>query len=349
MPHWKDGLQYYLDERTGCRGNAKAGLTNWKRTFDMKDPLLGIMILNKNGRKWLPRLYDSLFADEYVNKRVYLVDNASDDGSVELTLKTYPEVITIRMPQNLGYSMAYNLSMPHAFREGCEWLIWSNNDIFIEGGCLSELVRAAQSDKDIGILGPALFSWDSDEPNPFMVGNYPHALVASRSRAETPIDVDWVEGSFPMINRRCIEDVGPLDPYLYLGWEDADFCRRARYHNWRVVLVPTAIVHHYGGGSTHANTKKGLEHYRFRRRNYYIYKLTNPFQGFLKNIIDAIHLFLAIAKIAFQSREPSVSLEIEIFGQVVRDIGTIYRKWCRDAALQPPLSMGQEIEIVKAK
>jgi GT2 family glycosyltransferase len=79
-----------------------------------------------------------------------------------------------------------------------------------------------------------------------------------------------------MINRRCIEDVGPLDPYLYLGWEDADFCRRARHHRWRVVLVPTAIVHLFGGGWTHADTKNELEHYYFRTRNYYIYKATDP-------------------------------------------------------------------------
>jgi GT2 family glycosyltransferase len=315
--------------------------------FDMKDPILGIMILNKNGRKWLSRLYDSLFADGYVNKRVYLVDNASDDGSVELTLEHYPEVIIIRMRQNLGYSMAYNLAMPYAFHEGCEWLIWSNNDIFIEAGSLAKLVCAAQIDKDIGILGPALFSWDSDEPHPFMVGNYPHALAAVRSQAKTPVEVDWVEGSFPMINRRCIEDVGPLDPYLYLGWEDADFCRRARYHGWRVVLVPNAIVHHYGGGWTYADTKSRLEHYQFRTRNYYIYKLTNPFQGFLKNIIDAIHIFLFKVKITFRSRPSSISLEMKMLVQVVRDIGIIHKKWCRDAALQPPLSLAPETQIVE--
>lgn len=68
--------------------------------LDKKHLNIAVLILNHNGKKWLSPLYESLRKNEYSNTRVYLVDNASDDSSVELTLERYPEVTVIRMPQN---------------------------------------------------------------------------------------------------------------------------------------------------------------------------------------------------------------------------------------------------------
>jgi GT2 family glycosyltransferase len=112
------------------------------------------MILNYNGVRWLPPLYEALRQQRVGALHVYLVDNGSDDDSVALTRTNYPEVTVLRMPGNLGYSMAYNAAMPHAFAEGCDWVIWANNDIRLEANCLAELVRAASKIEAVGILGP---------------------------------------------------------------------------------------------------------------------------------------------------------------------------------------------------
>ena len=79
---------------------------------------IGILVLNRNGVKWIPSILDSLMNDCYQNKQIFLVDNASNDGSVEMTREKYPNVTVIRMPTNLGYCMAYNLAMPYAFEDG---------------------------------------------------------------------------------------------------------------------------------------------------------------------------------------------------------------------------------------
>ena len=81
-----------------------------------------------------------------------------------MTLECHAEVSVLRMPQNLGYCMAYNLAMPYALAEGCEWVIWANNDVRVEAGCLDELVYRAQSDPRIGVLGPVFLAWEKDEP-----------------------------------------------------------------------------------------------------------------------------------------------------------------------------------------
>ena len=67
-------------------------------------PCFGILVLNRNGKKWLSPLYDSLREDGYPNKRVYLVDNASDDGTHELALeyaRRDPRIRAHRNPANL--------------------------------------------------------------------------------------------------------------------------------------------------------------------------------------------------------------------------------------------------------
>ena len=305
----------------------------------MVEPVIGVLILNHNGIGWLSPLYESLLMDDYNNKRIYLVDNASEDGSVEMTLHNYPEVTVLQMSQNLGYSMAYNLSMPHAFADGCEYIIWSNNDILLEHGCIGKLSHAVQSDPGIGVLGPALLKWDSNEPHDFILGNYPHVVAEMNSRSAAPIDVDWIEGSFSMVSRHCIEAIGSLDPYLHLGWEDADFCRRARYHGWKVALQPTALIHHYSGGWTYACKQNELRHTWLRTKNYYIYQLTNPFQALFMNVVDAVHLFLVSIKQCFPKQLSSIIFHIRVFTNVMKEICSINKKWVRDRkGDKPPLT-----------
>jgi len=112
----------------------------------VEEPKIGVVVLNYNGKEWLPALFNSLQRDTYPNKKIYLLDNCSTDGSVQFSLEHYPDISVIRMPRNAGYPAAYNVSMPKAFEEGCDYVIWSNNDVIVELGCLERLVRAGESD-----------------------------------------------------------------------------------------------------------------------------------------------------------------------------------------------------------
>ena len=78
-------------------------------------PKIGIMILNQNGERWLSPLYHSIKKQNYAALNVYLVDNASTDGSVRITGTQHPDVTILRLSKNAGYCMAYNLAMPIAF------------------------------------------------------------------------------------------------------------------------------------------------------------------------------------------------------------------------------------------
>ena len=312
--------------------------------------ILGVLVLNQNGVGWLPVIYDSIRTQRYSHVRVYLVDNASTDRSVELTLEKYPEVTVIRMPQNLGYSIAYNLAMPFAFADGCEWVVWANNDVRIEPNSLGELVRIAQSDSKIGVLGPAFLAWETDEPNYYMLGNHPSAIDAMKSKSSETIDVEWVEGSFLMVSQRCAEAVGPLDPYLFFYWEETDFCRRARYLGWRVALAPRSLARHYAGGWSQGSCQNTLKKNWLQTRNYYIYHLANPFQSFSRNMLDTAHLFGVKIKEHLNNHSiPSIFFETRVLLFILRNLRTVHLKWRRDRTGEKPPMTTPDLESLKPK
>jgi GT2 family glycosyltransferase len=160
------------------------------------------------------------------------------------------------------------------------------------------------------------------------------------------MDVEWVEGSFPLVSVRCIKAIGYLDPYLHLGSEDADFCRRALYHGWRVVLAPAAGVHHYGGAWTNASVKNTSFHTRCRAKNYYIYKLTNPNQHFVRNLLEAVYLFAVKIKASLLAPRKDLGTEVAIFLEVLFDWKTIYSKWRRDLAHRQPPQLCENTSLV---
>jgi GT2 family glycosyltransferase len=295
-------------------------------------PRIGVLILNRNGRRWLAPLYESLRAQDYPRARVYLVDNASEDDSVDLTCSGYPEVTVLRMPANLGFCMAYNLAMPVAFADGCNWVVWANNDILIQSGCLGALADAVRGAQRIGVIGPAFLAWDSDEPNYYMRGKHPGAIPAMLRCDATPVDVDWVEGSFLMVSRECVADVGPLDPWLFLYWEETDFCRRARLRGWRVALAPNAIVRHYAKGWSERDKGNRAAASWLRAHNFYVYAFCDPERSFVRNAFEAIHALAVELKKSLLSLDwISALIQARAFWTVaIAEFGTIRRKWRND-------------------
>jgi GT2 family glycosyltransferase len=298
------------------------------------DPVIGLLILNRNGRRFLSPLYESIRNNGYPNVRTYLIDNCSDDGSVESTRESHPEVKVIRMPQNMGFVMAYNLAMPYAFADGCEWVVWANNDILLDPGCLSEMARAVRSDSRISVVGPAFLAWEGNEPNYYMKGKCPELIPAMQARSQVPVDMDWVEGSFLMVSRATVEAVGPLNPHFFIFWEEADFCRRVRYSGKRVVLVPSARVRHFGGAFSEGRRDARREW--LHSRNYYIYTLSDPERNFVRNILSVVYLFAINLKARIQKSPDMAFLEVRAFAAVFLRLGVWHRKWLNDRRGIPP-------------
>ena len=284
---------------------------------------LGIQILNYNGMRWLPDLLASLKKEAVPDQKIYLVDNASSDDSPSWVESEHPDVCVIRHESNLGYAEAYNRAVPRAFQDGCDWVCLQNTDTIVQPGWLSPL-QSASADPSVGIMGPVFTEWDSDEPNYYMKGRCRDVIPYMTDSKQPPSDRDWVEGSSFFVRKDCFEQLGGLNPLYFMYWEEADFCRRARHQGWRVVIVPGSICKHYAKGSAARNDPGFLQ-----LRNHFIYQLTDPFHGFIRNILATGRLGLTYLKQQTWDR-PSISGSLRLLhalGSAAFHIGHCYGTW----------------------
>ena len=110
-----------------------------------QSPVVAALVLNCNGMEVVGECLRDLTASDYRPLRIYVVDNASTDGSPDMIARAFPQVELIRNPKNLGWSGANNVGIRRALAEGAD-LVWIlNNDIALERDCLSILMRRLQA------------------------------------------------------------------------------------------------------------------------------------------------------------------------------------------------------------
>ncbi|MEM3609755.1 MAG: glycosyltransferase family 2 protein [Candidatus Anstonellales archaeon] len=217
-------------------------------------PLVSIIILNYNGEKFIKRCLSSVLDTTYPRLEIIVIDNGSTDNSYEIIKQYESKVKLIRIPYNIGYSAGNNLGIKVS--KG-DYIVLLNNDTIVNPSWISELVKVAESDQSIGILGCKVYYLGTKiiqhaggKLNIYS-DTLPHtgAFEKDHGQYNEIKDVDYVSGVAMMINRKIIEKIGLLDVDYFLYWEDVDYCYRAKKAGYRVVYVPTAIIYHYEGGS----------------------------------------------------------------------------------------------------
>jgi len=209
---------------------------------------------------------------------VWVVDNASDDGTADHVASSYPKVHLIRSEQNLGFAAANNLALRRIHSDA---VLLLNPDAWLAPGALETMLQVLDSDTGIGVVGPRIERQGMSEPSLLAA---PRAVCAwlfllSGMRAFTtggfagrPVagypwqsltDGDHVRGSCMLLRRQALEDAGLLDDAFFLYFEETEWCLRLRRHGWRVVIAPAALVHHVGKASV--GTQESLPSLEFMR------------------------------------------------------------------------------------
>ena len=105
-------------------------------------PLVSLIIVNWNGKKWLRNCLDSVYSQNYKNFEVIFVDNASTDDSVDFVKDNYPETKIIQNEDNYGFAKGNNIATRIA--KG-KYLFFLNNDTKVGKNFLTELVKSNSS------------------------------------------------------------------------------------------------------------------------------------------------------------------------------------------------------------
>ena len=222
-------------------------------------PLVCVLTLNWNGRRWLGECLSSILALDYDGFETVVVDNGSTDGSAAFVRERFPSVHVIENGRNLGYPAGFNVGMDYAYARGADYFLIMNNDTVIEPRALREMVAVARSSHRIGIVTGKVYFYD--RPSVLQtVGKSEHPIhwtgddigesEEDRGQYDVVAERPFVDDIYLLVSRAMYEDVGGYDAGLFLQCEGFDWQVRARKKSWRFYFTPEAKVWHHSGRST---------------------------------------------------------------------------------------------------
>ncbi len=255
-------------------------------------PTVSIIIVTFNSREDILECLNSLDTLGEVSHEIYVVDNASTDGTPEV-LRDYASgkenVKLILNSENYGLAFANN--QPMQFCRG-KYILILNPDTLVHRGAIRAMVDFMERFSSVGVVGPKTL-WEDGSPQssyqhgwtlfhlfiwrllPTWLPRFTYDRIISRYRQ---VRVAWVSGGCLLIRRSLYKDLKGYDTNYFVVIEDVvDLCKRVRQKGFDVVFLPSATITHAGGKSS--KTVKGLTAYRIYEGDiYHFFK----YGGFLK-------------------------------------------------------------------
>jgi len=214
-----------------------------------KYPKVSVIILNWNGKYLLKDCFQSLQRIDYPDYELIMVDNGSQDGSIEYVKQNFPDVRILALDRNYGYAEGNNLGASIA--KG-ELLVFLNNDTCVDKNWLIELVKPILEDSKIAICGSKVVYYNHPEIIEFAGG-----MILSNGMA---IHVDLPEqegynyniprytshayGAAMLIRRDIFQRLNGFDEDYFIYNEELDLCWRCWLLGLRVLFVPSSVMFH---------------------------------------------------------------------------------------------------------
>ncbi len=220
---------------------------------------LSVVIVNYNVRDYLRQCLDSIRRSlEEIGGEVFVVDNASQDDSVEMVRRDYPWVRLITNTENLGFSKANNIAIRQTVGE---YVLLLNPDTVVGDGTLHGVINFMDSHPKAGGAGVRMRLGDGTVapesrralPTPWvsclkMLGLTRRYYMSGLSWDE-PGRIEVISGAFCMLRRQALDEVGLLDEDFFMYGEDIDLSYRLLKGKWENWYLPYDIIH-YKGKST---------------------------------------------------------------------------------------------------
>jgi N-acetylglucosaminyl-diphospho-decaprenol L-rhamnosyltransferase len=269
-----------------------------------RPPVLGVVIVSFNTRDLLDRCLTVLQADLAASgllndSAVWVVDNASTDGSAQAVAKGHPWVHLVALGENRGFTAGNNEVLARWLADpgACpNWVLLLNPDTEVQPGAVRALIAGLAGHPEAGLAGPALRYPDgrfqhaafrfpgavqtwldlvpvarlADSP---VNGRYPRRRYA----AGTPFRVDFPLGACLLARGEALLRVGGLDEGYFMYCEEMDWAQRFQRAGYRALCVPGAEVTHHAGAST-SQFRDAMFVQLWRSRRRYFARYAGPVQ-----------------------------------------------------------------------
>ena len=219
------------------------------------------IVVNWNGRRWLPGTLATLHAQTGVSFDIVIVDNGSTDDSVNYIRASAPEVILVRSEVNTGFAGGMNLGLAHSTGE---YVLALNPDVDLDPAYLSTLLGEMEVRPDVAAASGVLLRSPGSDGKPvvdslghrMLAGYWPENVGHGRQMSwpqRAPWEVFGVCAAAGLYWRRALEDVrlpsGIFCTTFFAYLEDVDLDVRLRARGWSAIVVPGAVAHHQRSGT----------------------------------------------------------------------------------------------------
>jgi O-antigen biosynthesis protein len=262
---------------------------------------LSIVIVNYNVKEFLQNLVHSLQkAVSNITHEIIVVDNASDDGSVEFICEKFPQIKLITNQANLGFSKANNVALKIA--KG-KFILLINPDTIVSEDTIAKMIEFFDEHPEAGLAGCKILNPDGSlqlacrrsYPGPWtsfckvtgLSAMFPKSKLFAKYNLtyldeNFTYEVDAISGSFMMMRREVYEKVGGFDEQFFMYGEDLDLCYRIQQNGYKVYYYPGTQIIHYKGESTKRSSLDETKYF-YKAMNLFVKKHFSSF--FLVEII----------------------------------------------------------------
>ncbi len=252
---------------------------------------ISFIIVNFNTRGLLRNCLESVFKIVAgISFEIFVVDNGSDDGSLEMLENEFPDINLLRNTRNLGFAAANNQALKimrgrYAVLLNTDTVLLDNSVInlfnFMENNpdcamACGQLLNADGSKQNSIAKFPDIFTLMSSMPllEYLFPGNYP----SKRYKIDNPIEIDSAIGACLIVRKQSIDEVGILDERYFFFFEETDWALQMKKAGWKVFFVPSAFIYHFQGQSIGHSISSRILFYKSR------YKYFQKWKGPLYNL-----------------------------------------------------------------
>jgi GT2 family glycosyltransferase len=238
---------------------------------------LSVVIVNWNTKDLLLNCLASVYQTVHgISFEVWLVDNASGDGSVAAAQEQFPEIRVIQNSRNLGFAAANNLALRQMRGR---YALLLNTDATLTPDAAKDLLEFMEAHPKAAMACGQLLNLDGTRQN--SIANFPSLALLLTNESllrilfpkiypsklrqyESPIEVESCIGACMMVRKTAMDAVGLLDERFFFFFEETDWAHRMGSAGWKVFFVPSARITHAQGQSVGPDAGGRILFYRSR-------------------------------------------------------------------------------------
>ena len=235
---------------------------------------IAVVILNWNGEKLLNQFLPSVV--QYSGEaKVYVIDNASTDNSIEIIKTQFPSVSIIQNEGNFGFAKGYNIGLQQVEED---YYALVNSDVEVTENWLTPIVSIFENEPNIGIIQPKILDYKNKAyfeyagaaggfidqfGYPYCRGRIFDTIEKDNGQYNDVAEIFWASGACFFIRAAIYRKLNGFDDDFFAHQEEIDLCWRAFNLGYKAKYISNSVVYHVGGATLNeSNPKKTFLNFR---------------------------------------------------------------------------------------